>query len=307
MKIIECVANISEGRDRGKIELMAEAVAGTRNGQLLNVSADPDHNRTVFTFIADPETIVAAALALCNMAITLIDLSRHEGVHPRIGAVDVVPFIPLGESTMAEAAETAHRFGRAFAQHNQIPVYFYGEAALNKNRRELPDIRRGGYEGLQMKLEDPAWAPDAGPCTFDPNRGAAAVGARFPLIAFNINLTTDDVHIARQIASEIREAAHGGLPRVRALGLFLKSRRIVQVSMNLLDYRVTPMSVVYETVRKKAKQHGVKILESELIGLIPEAAYRDAAAKDLKIADFGPHRVIEYYCNTSIDRPCKSC
>ncbi len=295
MKIIECVPNISEGRDRGKIELMSEAIAGVSGVRLLNVCLDPDHNRTVFTFIGDPETIVSGALALCSTALTLIDMELHAGVHPRIGAVDVVPFVPLKGSGMDDAVEAAHRFGRIFGDENCLPVYFYGKAALRPDRRELPQIRRGGYEGLKERLADPDWAPDAGKCVFDPSRGAAAVGARDPLIAFNINLATDDAAVARAIASEIREA-NDGLPCVRALGLFLNSRGIAQVSMNLTDYRVTPISAVFHAVEEKAAKCGTRILESELIGLIPEGAYQDAASGDFKIVDFGPDRILENYC-----------
>jgi len=196
---------------------------------------------------------------------------------------------------MSDAVEAARLFGRTFGDRNCLPVYFYGEASLRADRRELPQIRRGGYEGLKERLADPDWAPDAGQCVFDPRRGAVAVGARAPLIAYNINLRTKDASIARKIASEIRETA-GGLPCVRALGIFLQSRGIVQVSMNLLNYKVTPISTVYRAVREKAEKFGVDILESELIGLIPEDAYLDAASEDFKILDFGPDRIIENYC-----------
>ena len=294
MKLIESVTNISEGRDRGKIELLSASIAAVPGVNLLNINVDPDHNRSVFTFIGEPDPVETGALALCNTAITLIDMSYHTGVHPRIGAVDVVPFVPLQGASMADAVRIAHRFGHTFGDRNGIPVYFYGEAALRPERRKLPDVRRGGYEGLREKLQDPLWIPDAGPCTFDPRRGAVSVGARNPLIAFNINLSTNNVTIARKIASEIRET-NGGLSYVQALGLFLKSRNIVQVSMNLLNYHETPISVVFRTVKSKAKQYDVKILESELIGLIPLEAYRDIEGKDLKIVDFGPERIIENY------------
>lgn len=296
MKIIECVPNFSEGRDKGKIELMSAAVAGVAGVKLLNVCLDPDHNRSVFTFIGDPETIVSGALALCDTALTLIDMSLHEGVHPRIGAVDVVPFIPLRGAAMEDAVEAARRFGRAFGDKNCLPIYFYGEAALRPERRALPHLRKGGYEGLREKIQNPEWAPDAGQCVFDPQRGAAVVGAREALIAFNINLATDDASIARKIASEIREA-NGGLKCVRALGLYLESRKIAQVSMNLINFKVTPISTVYRAVEEKAAQYGTRILESELIGLMPEDAYRDVEGKDFKIVDFGPDRVIENYCD----------
>jgi glutamate formiminotransferase len=295
MKIIECVPNVSEGRDKGKIELMSEAIASVDGVNLLNVCIDPDHNRSVFTFIGNPETIQSGALALCDLAISLIDMEHHEGVHPRIGAVDVVPFIPLKGADMNDAVQTARQFGCKFGAKHCIPVYFYGEAALRPNRRELPHIRRGGYERLRSKIIEADWMPDAGECIFDPHRGAVAVGAREPLIAFNINLSTTDVSIARKIASEIRESS-GGLRNVRALGLYLGSRDIAQVSMNLTNYKVTPISKVYRAVEEKAARFGTGILESELIGLLPEDAYQDAMTGDFKIVDFGPDRIIEHYC-----------
>ena len=295
MKIIECVPNISEGRDKVKIELMSEAVAGVTGVRLLNVCMDKDHNRTVFTFIGDPKSIVLGAMALGETALTLIDMSLHSGVHPRIGAVDVVPFVPLRDADITDALDAARRFGLAFGDRNCLPVYFYGAAALRPDRRELPQVRRGGYEGLKERLADPNWAPDAGQCVFDARRGAVVVGAREPLIAFNINLATDNAAIARRIASEIREA-NGGLPCVRAIGLLLESRGIAQVSMNLTNYKVTPVSTVFRSVAERAKQFGTEILESELIGLIPEGAYQDAVSGDFKIVDFGPDRIIENYC-----------
>ncbi len=295
MKLIECVPNISEGRDKGKIELLAQSISSVDGVRLLDVCADTDHNRSVFTFIGGPGDIEKGAAALCATALSLIDMTCHAGVHPRIGAVDVVPFVPLKGAEMTDAVAAAHRFGKAFGEESCIPVYFYGEAALRPDRRELSQIRRGGYEGLKEKLQDPQWAPDAGLCAFDPCRGAVAVGARMPLIAFNINLATSDASIARKIASEIREA-NRGLRNVRALGLFLESRQIAQVSMNLTNFRITPISTVFRAVEEKASRYGTKILESELIGLMPEEAYRDVEGKDFKIVDFGPERVIENYC-----------
>ncbi len=292
MKMIECVPNISEGRDRKKIDAVAGAVLQTPGVKLLDVCIDPDHHRSVFTFAGPPENVEKAAAAAADKAVELIDMREHAGVHPRIGAVDVVPFIPLKDAAMADAVEAALRFGRGFAKRNGIPVYFYGEAAQTPERRELPHIRRGSYEGLKEKMKDPLWKPDAGPAAFNPRSGATAVGARVPLIAFNVNLETDDLEAARKIARAIR-FSDGGLRHVKAIGVPLKSRGIVQVSMNLTDYRETPLSTVFDAVKKEASRQGVGILESELVGLIPEAALADVDAGYLKLAKFREECIIE--------------
>ncbi|HPC75003.1 MAG TPA: glutamate formimidoyltransferase, partial [Syntrophales bacterium] len=226
MRVLECVPNFSEGSDERILSSIADALRAVKGVRLLDVCRDPDHNRTVFTFIGDPGAVEAGAAAACDRALDRIDMCRHRGVHPRIGAVDVVPFVPIAGLGMRDAVETAHRFGRAFAERNRIPVYFYGEAALRPGRRDLSHIRRGGYERLERKLKDPQWAPDAGPTRFDPCKGATAVGARQPLIAYNINLGTDDLGIARRIAAEIRQSG-GGLRSVQAIGVPLKSRGVV--------------------------------------------------------------------------------
>jgi glutamate formiminotransferase len=219
-------------------------------------------------------------------------MRRHRGVHPRIGAVDVVPFIPLRGATMQDAVEVAHRFGKAFAETRGVPVYFYGEAALDQRRRELPDLRRGGYEGLAARMKEPLWRPDAGPAEFNVRSGATAVGAREPLIAFNVNLKSDNLEAARKIACTIRES-NGGLPHVRAIGVPLASRNIVQVSMNLTNYKITPVQRAFDAVREEAARCGIDILESELIGLIPEAALAGITAQDLRLSRFRKECIIE--------------
>ena len=292
MKIIECVPNFSEGWSKQKILTIATALTATPGVKLLDICMDKDHNRGVLTFIGPPEALQAAALAVCSRALEMIDMREHAGVHPRIGAVDVVPFIPLGDADMQDAIKVAHAFGRELSQKNQIPVYFYGEAAMAPWKKELSDIRRGGYEALKEKMQDPQWLPDAGPAVFHERSGATAVGARIPLIAFNINLKSDDLSIAQNIAKSIRQS-DGGFPHVKALGIPLKSRRLVQVSMNLTDYRVTSIQTVFDRVRQEAARHGIDILESELIGLLPRAALADATAEYLKLKDFSDKKFLE--------------
>jgi glutamate formiminotransferase len=292
MKIIECVPNFSEGRDREKVGEIAEAVLSVQAVKLLNFSMDCDHHRSVFTFIGSPENVFMGAMAACMKALDLIDMREHEGVHPRLGAVDVVPFVPLSGTDMKDAVELAHRFGREFAGKNQIPVYFYGEAALHKKRKDLSEIRRGGYERLKEKIQDPRWFPDAGPAIFNDRAGATVVGARMPLIAFNVNLNTDNIDLAKHIATVIRQSG-GGLKHVKAIGVPLKSRKIVQVSMNLTNYRKTSIRVAFDAVKKQASQSGVAILESELIGLVPEEALEGVSAEYLQLPRFCPDCVIE--------------
>lgn len=291
-KIIECVPNFSEGRDRKKVDVIADVLSVAEGVKLLDYSMDEDHNRSVFTFIGDPRSIESAALKACNRALELIDMRCHHGAHPRIGAVDVVPFIPLRNATMDAAVETAHRFGRAFAHSNSIPVFFYGEAALDPKRKILSSIRKGGYERLSDKLIDPRWRPDAGPVEFNAKSGATCVGARTPLVAFNINLNTEDIGVAKDIAASIRESG-GGLKCVQAMCVTLKSRRMAQVSMNLTDCRQTPIGVVFDVVKEKAAKRHVEIVESELIGLATRDAFVNTTSDYLKLKDFSKLRIIE--------------
>lgn len=292
MKIIECVPNFSEGRDRKKVQALVDAVTAAKEVKLLDFCMDEDHHRSVLTFIGSSGAVKDACLAACRKAIEIIDMCEHSGVHPRIGAVDVVPFIPLGDAEMSDAVRIAHDFGHEFSQQSQVPVYFYGEAALAPWKKELSHIRKGGYEALRERFQEPKWRPDAGPHLFNECAGATAVGARVPLIAFNINLKSDNLQLARSIARMIRYSS-GGLPHVKAIGIFLKSRRLAQVSMNLTDYRITSIRTVFDRVREEAGRCGADILESELIGLIPKAALADMAADDLKLREFSDTKILE--------------
>jgi glutamate formiminotransferase len=294
LKIIECVPNFSEGRDPDKVRMIAETVRTVPHVRLLDYSLDPDHHRSVLTFIGEPAEVVRGALAVGAKALELIDIRKHQGVHPRIGAVDVVPFVPLGDAAMPDAIKAAHEFGRCFSERHNIPVYFYGEAALDAARRELPNIRRGGIEGLRERIASPGWSPDAGPAACHDQGGAVAVGARMPLVAYNVNLQSNDLNLARRIAGAIRESG-GGFRQVKAIGLWLKSRGIVQVSMNLTDYRVTSIQAVFDRVRKEALKAGVNILESELIGLAPAAAINEATARHVLLRDYSEKKIIETY------------
>lgn len=297
MKVLECVPNFSEGRDEQTISRLKQAASSFPGVKLLDTCMDADHNRTVLTIIGDYPALLKSALAACSEAVRLIDMRAHRGVHPRIGAVDVVPFIPLHGAEMADAVRAAHEFGKTFSEANNIPVYFYGAAALDPCRRELPDVRRGGYEGIKAKLGDPCWKPDFGPCEFNERSGATAVGAREALIAFNVNLDTGDLSIASAIARTIR-TANGGLPCLRAIGVPLKSRGIVQVSMNLLNYKVTSPVQAFLAVKEMASRMGCSILESELVGLVPESALDRGLAEQIKLKDFSDERILEKCLDT---------
>lgn len=296
MKILECVPNFSEGCDQKKLDAIAAVFEKFPDVDLVNYSGDADHNRSVFTFLGKPGDVLDAALAAAGKALEWIDMRTQNGVHPRLGAVDVVPFIPLGQAQMPDAIAAAHLFGGRLYEQFGVPVYFYGQAALLQGRKELADIRRGGYEGLTHKMTHPDGKPDVGGAVFDPRYGATAIGAREPLVAYNINLKSSDLKLAQNIASLIREK-NGGLKHVRAIGLMLKSRNVAQVSMNLTNTRETPLKVVYDEVWRRAAEHGVDILESELIGLAPKYAFAGTTPAKLKLPDFDDNRLLETHFN----------
>ncbi len=290
--ILECVPNLSEGRDRSVIDRLAGAIRSVAGIHLADIHADPDHHRSVFTFLGAPAAVEAAANALADVAIGAIDMRTHSGIHPRTGALDVLPFIPLRGVSMEEAVAIAHRVGRTLGARFELPIFFYGEAALSPERKSLRRIRSGEYEGLAKKLADPSWKPDAGPARFNPRSGATAVGARGVLVAFNIWLDSNDLDAARAIARAVRESS-GGLPAVQAMGVPLARHGIVQVSLNLLDYRTTSLPRAFERVSSQAAQRGISIKRSELVGLAPRDAFEGTTPESLALADFTLAKFLE--------------
>jgi glutamate formiminotransferase / 5-formyltetrahydrofolate cyclo-ligase len=283
---------VSEGRRLDIVESMARAVRAVNGVSLLDCSSDPSHNRSVFTLVGGGSSLEAAIMALYDRAVADLDLRTHRGEHPRIGVVDVVPFVPLEAATMADCVALARKVGAAVADRFRVPVFLYGEAAADPARTRLEDIRRGGFEGLSARMASPGWAPDFGPSAPHPSAGASAVGARMPLVAYNINLDTDRLEVAKAIAAAIRESG-GGLPFVKALGLRLETRGIVQVSMNLTNYEATPIQRVFDVVQREASRHGVNVIESEIVGLVPSAALGGASAQDLQLAGSIWDKVLE--------------
>jgi glutamate formiminotransferase len=291
MKLLECVSNISEGRDEKRIALIREEVKRHKGVKPLDISSDKDHHRSVLTFIGEPEAVKDAALSMALKAIELIDMRNHHGAHPRLGAVDVVPFVPIQGVTMEEAVQVAREFGKELGRKG-VPVFYYEEAATSPQRKDLPSIRKGEYEGLKDKLNDPNWKPDEGPNLFNPKSGATVVGARFPLVAYNVNLKTEDLNIAKEIAKKVR-FKDGGFPHVRAMGIDLKEKGMVQVSMNLTNYRVTGIPKVFEFIKEEALKKGVEIAASEIVGLIPLGVLEGIVQHYLKYPEFSIRQVIE--------------
>jgi glutamate formiminotransferase len=289
------VPNISEGRRPDVLRACARAMtaAGVR---LLDASRDAVHHRAVFTVAGTAEVIQAAMLALFAEAVAAIDLRTHKGVHPRIGVVDVVPIVPIGPTPMAACIDLARSLGAAVADRFSVPVFLYEDAALHPSRRRLEDVRRGQFEGLAAKMRDPAWAPDFGPAEPHPTAGASAVGARRPLVAFNVNLATDRVDVARRVARAVRERT-GGLPSVKALGVELPDRGCVQVTMNLTNVEQTSLATAFERVRDEAARLGVAVRGSEIIGLVPASALPQGGVASLQLEAFTPERVLEHRLN----------
>jgi len=293
VQLIECIPNVSEGRRADVIAAMADAVERSPGVRLLDRSSDASHNRSVFTLVGDAAGLERAVLALFERAVADIDLRVHKGEHPRIGAVDVVPFVPIEGVTMAECVALAKKVGAAVADRFKVPVFLYEEASTNPSRKNLEDIRRGEFEGLAAKMATPGWAPDFGPAAPHASAGASVVGARMPLIAYNINLATDRLDVAKSIAAAIRHSS-GGYRFVKAMGIPLVDRGIVQVSMNLTNFQKTPIFRVFETVRREAARYGVTILESEIVGLVPSAALNAAAEFYLQIEGFKADQILEH-------------
>ena len=290
--IIECVPNVSEGRDTRSIEAITAAVRSTPGVRLLDVSSDASHNRSVLTFVGDAPAIRAGVSALFRAALERIDLRRHKGEHPRMGAVDVVPFIPVRGSSVDECVALSREAGAAIAKDFGVPVYLYEDSATSELRSNLAEIRKGQFEGFAEKMKDPRWAPDFGPAEPHPSAGVVAVGARDFLIAYNINLATKDLVIADRIAKAIRHLS-GGFRYVKAMGVELAERGIVQVSINMTNFKKTPLHRVFECVRSEAERHGVAIVGSEIVGLSPAEALYAAAEHYLRLEGFSAEQVLE--------------
>ncbi len=290
-KIIESVPNISEGRRTEVVLACVDAVRSTPGVTLMDYSSDASHNRSVISYIGSPKGVEEASVALAKKAAELIDLTKHAGEHPRMGAVDVMPFIPIRETTTEDCVELSKRVGKRIAEEAGIPVFLYEASASSPLHANLADIRRGEFEGMAEKVLLPEWEPDFGGRRVHPTAGVVAVGARKPLIAYNLNLSTSDVGIAKKIAKTIRES-NGGLPCVKAIGVMLEERNCAQVSINMTDYSVTPLHVVTELVRSEATKYGVKVIGSELIGLAPMKAFADAAEYYLQIENFDYERQV---------------
>ena len=290
--IIECVPNISEGRRANVVAGIVDAVRNIPGARLLDYSSDASHNRSVITIAGDAAPLKAAVLALFEAAVAAIDLRAHTGEHPRMGAVDVVPFVPIEGVTMEDCVALATDTARSVAERFNVPVYLYEEAATNPLRKNLEDIRRGEFEGLAARMASDGWAPDFGPATPHPSAGASVIGARMPLIAYNINLNTDRLDVAKKIAAAVRFSS-GGFRFVKAMGVTLADRNIVQVSMNLTNYEKTPILRVFEAVTREAERYGVSVLESEIVGLVPSAALVEVSLATLQLTQFKKDQILE--------------
>lgn len=315
-KIAQCVPNISEGRDLDKINAITQPLKDQPGFKLVSIEPDKDYHRTVITLIGDPEAMLKPLLAFFKRAVELIDMNTHKGEHPRMGAVDVVPFIPIQGLTIDDCITHAETLARMVADTLDIPVYLYAEAAKDPSRTRLPDIRKGEFEGLKDKIKEPDWKPDVGPAAIHPTFGATAIGARIPLLAYNIDLDTDDLKIAKAIARAIRQSS-GGFQYVQAGPAFLEDKGHVQVTMNILDYKKNPVYRVFETVKMEAARYQVDVTGSEVVGLFPQNALTDslkyyhaveqqpfdkdmpldevvsASIRHLKLRDFDKMKIIE--------------
>ncbi|MDK2927303.1 MAG: glutamate formiminotransferase / 5-formyltetrahydrofolate cyclo-ligase [Bacillota bacterium] len=291
-RLVECVPNFSEGRRPEVIEAILAEIRSIPGVLLLDAKSDASHNRTVVTFVGEPEAAKQAAFAACARAAQLINMEEHHGEHPRIGATDVIPFIPVTEVTMAECVELARSLGREIAEKLGIPVYLYEEASTRPHLKTLPQIRKGEYEGLKEAVRNPERWPDFGPHELHPTAGATVVGAREFLIAFNVNLGTDNVDVAKKIAKAIRESS-GGYKNVKALGVMIEERGQAQVTINMCNYRTAPLYRIFETIKSEAARYGVNVVGSEIVGLTPLEALVDVAAFYLRLEDFKREQILE--------------
>lgn len=297
MKLVQCIPNFSEGRREEVVRAIVDAVDGSSAARVIDWSMDADHNRAVVTFLGQPEDVRVSMLAGAKAAVELIDLTKHRGAHPRIGAVDVIPVVPIREMTMAEAVALSYEIGKDIADELRIPVYFYERSAVMRHRTNLAEVRKGGFEALQQNGLVNGREPDLGPAQLHPTAGAVVVGARGPLIAYNVNLATDDIEVAKTIAAKIRQVRDSGeaLPGVKALAVHLKSRGIVQVSTNITQPHQVSIYDVYAFVEREARSLGVEILESELIGAIREESLIEAARSSMKLHGLTETRLLEHW------------
>lgn len=291
-KIIECVPNFSEGRDLAKIEKIVEPFRGKEGVKLLDYQRDEDHNRLVVTVVGEPEAVKKAVIEAVGAAVEVIDLRVHKGQHPRMGACDVVPFIPIKNVSVDEAVKLANETAKEISERYSLPVYMYEKAAVSPQRENLASVRKGEFEGMAQKMSQPGWAPDYGPSQPHQSAGATAVGVRMPLVAFNVNLGTDKLEIADKIAKNVRFIG-GGLRFCKAMGVELKERGIVQVSMNMTDYTRTALYRAFELIRIEARRYGVSVVGSEIIGLLPMEALIDTAVYYLGVEDFSMDQILE--------------
>ncbi len=291
-KIIECVPNFSEGRDLEKLEKILDCFRAKKGVKLLDYSSDEDHNRTVVTIVGEPEAVGSAMVEAIGKAVELIDLNIHEGQHPRMGAVDVIPFIPIRNVTVEEADKLAKNVAKEASKKFNMPFFLYEKSASAPHRENLANVRKGQFEGMKEKMKDDLWKPDFGPDTIHPTAGVTAIGARMPLVAFNVNLSTSNIEIANKIAKQVRYLS-GGFRFVKGIGVELHDRGIVQVSMNLTDYTKTSIYRVFETIKMEAARYGVNIVGSEIIGLIPMQALVDTADYYLRLENFKLDQVLE--------------
>ncbi|MDD4780916.1 MAG: glutamate formimidoyltransferase [Tissierellia bacterium] len=291
-KIIECVPNFSEGRDLTKVEKIVDVFRGKKDIKLLDYSSDENHNRTVVTVVGEPSQLKEAIILAIGKAVELIDLTKHEGQHPRMGAVDVVPFIPIKNVTVEEADSLAKEVALEASQKFSLPFFLYEKSATSSHRENLANIRRGQFEGMAEKMKDDMWKPDYGPESIHPTAGVTAIGARMPLIAYNVNLSTNNIEIANKIAKNIRHI-NGGFRYVKAIGIELEDRNIVQVSINLTDYTKTSIYRVFETIKMEASRYGINIIGSEIVGLLPMQALVDTADYYLRLENFKIDQILE--------------
>lgn len=291
-RLIQCVPNFSEGRNKDVIEKIVGEIRIMEEVKLLDYSMDKDHNRSVVTFIGEPEKVIEAAFNASKVASELIDMSTHTGEHPRMGATDVIPLIPISDVTMEQCVEYSKELGKRIGEELNIPVFLYEKSAKLSARENLAEVRRGQYEGMAEKLKKEEWQPDFGPNNLNIKAGVTAVGARMPLVAFNVNLGTDDITIGKNIAKVVR-ASGGGFKYCKALGIEIKERNIIQVSMNMVDYTKSSLFRVFDTIEREAKRYGVNVIGSEIIGLVPMQALVDVADYYLRLENFDSSQILE--------------